>query len=112
MASSIMNVCGAEGILPHHILYPVDKIISAIATMDDDGDYDMSQMPWYEKPSAGYVYYFRQSPFWLHGDVPDTHEEDERPIMVFRMRRVLQGGPWSYVFWDRARLVQVGAVNE
>ncbi|KAL5345337.1 hypothetical protein ACLOAV_009708 [Pseudogymnoascus australis] len=112
MASSIMNVCGAEGILPHHILYPVDKIISAIATMDDDGDYDMSQMPWYEKPSAGYVYYFRQSSFWVHGDVPDTHEEDERPIMVFRMRRVLQGGPWSYVFWDRARLVQVGAVNE
>ncbi|OBT62742.1 hypothetical protein VE03_07069 [Pseudogymnoascus sp. 23342-1-I1] len=111
MASSIMNVCGAEGYLPHHILYPVDKIIASIATMDDDGDFDMCQMPWYEKPSAGYVYYFRQSQFWLHGDVPHTHEEDARPIMVFRMRRVLQGGPWSYVFWDRARLVQVGAVN-
>lgn len=56
-----MNVCGAEAVLPHHVLYPVDKIISAIATIDDDGDYDMSQMPWYETLSGGYVYYFRQS---------------------------------------------------
>lgn len=113
ISSSIMNVCAREGFLPHHILYPVDKIISAIATMDDDRDYNISQMPWYETPSAGYEYYFRHSEYWMPLDVPhnNTQEEDGRPLMATRLRRVLQGGPWSYVFWDRERLVQVGVVN-
>jgi hypothetical protein len=108
-----MNLCAAEGFLPHHLLYPVDKIIFAIATMEGDGDFDLSQMPWYEMPSAGYEYYFRYSQFWLpvDGRHNNTKEEDGHPIMASRLRRVLQGGPWSFVFWDRERLVQVGVMN-
>ncbi|OBT71113.1 hypothetical protein VF21_09523 [Pseudogymnoascus sp. 05NY08] len=112
IASSIMNVCAAEGFLPHHMLYPVDKIIFAISTMGEE-DFDLSKMPWYETPSVGYEYYFRHSQFWRPLDVRhnNTPEEDGRPIMASRLRRVLQGGPWSFVFWDRERLVQVGVMN-
>lgn len=113
IASSIPNVSAGEGFLPHHVLYPVDKIISAIDAMDDE-DFIISEMPWYEKPSAGYEYYFRHSRFWVIGDIPENNAQGdyEHPIMVSRLRRVLPGGPFSFVFWDRERLVQVGVVSK
>lgn len=112
IASSVPNVGSAEGFLSQNVLYPVDKILSVVKTTPD-GKFDGSWMPWDERPSAGLQYYYLHCRHWLYGDVPDsnTQEENGRPIMVHRMRRLIGGGPWSYVFWDRERLVQVGVVS-
>lgn len=112
ITSSISNVCCGEGFLPHLILYPVDKIISAIDAMGSE-EFVISEMPWYEKPSAGYEYYFLRSRFWVLRDFSENYAQgdNEHPIMLFRLRRVLPGGPWSFVFWGHERLVQVGVVS-
>lgn len=110
MASSIRNVCIAESLRPHNVLYPADEIVSVI-NITSDGYFDMSSMPWHDKPSAGLKYYSSYFRFWTNQNVSDNAHKEVKHNMVFQMRKVIEGGPWSFVFWDRERLVQAGVVN-
>lgn len=111
IASSIMNVCRVNIFRPHKVLYPAEKLLSVVNVMDD-GHFNLSRMSWDEKPSAGFQFYSPNFRYWPCGDLSriDTYYEDES-FNADQMRKLIEGGPQSFVFWDRERMFQIWVVN-